>query len=903
MAIHPDFPTDPHVVIRPELRWYPGDDQLSDPEEAAKLLPPLVATIRREVHRWRETGYPGASETSRALLDHWFGQVHILEQPDGATTEFSYFFAQREAVETAVWLYEVEKARDPYSLMRYDSSGIVSTGMFLANWPRYVFKLATGAGKTKVLSLLIAWSYFHKAYEDKSSLSRNFLLVAPNIIVLDRLRDDFDGLAIFRQDPVLPRDGFHGRNWRDDFQMSLHIQDDVGRISETGNLFLTNIHRVYEAPSPASPNDIDLTNYFLGEKPTGKTNDQRVDLGDVIRGISDLVVLNDEAHHIHDSGLTWFKTIEDISNRLRQKGGGLAAQLDVTATPKHESGAIFVDTVCSYPLVEAIKQGVVKTPVVPDAASRARLKEGVSDRVAERFADHIKLGYLEWRTRYDDFIKLGKKAVLFVMTTTTDEAEEVGKHLEQTFPDLDGKVLVIHTKKDGTISESDSKQAQQELEILRRASADIDRFDSPYLAVVSVLMLREGWDVKNVVSMVGLRPYKTHAKILPEQTLGRGLRRMFREDPTVTEYVSVVGTDAFMDFVQQISVEGIELEQVPMGPGATPQQPIVVEVDSSNPNKDIEGLDIDLPVLIPRISREYRNLHELDVGTMPSAHLSIRRFTESQRREIAWTDAVDPSAVLWTTDLGQHIVPTGQAVVGYFTTTLATEMRLVGGKDVLYAKMKDYITRHLFDVPVSLDDANVLRNLSETQVRRSLLDAFKEAINNLTVTDTGTTTVSDTIRLSRVRPHVVANQPYVIPNKSVFNKVVGDSHLELMFAAFLDGCEDIVSFAKNSRNTHFKIEYVASNGTISNYYPDFIVKQDAENIWIVETKGLEDLDVLPKWRRLSTWCRDATRLDEAKRNFRPLYVPEAEFYERPPKNFHEAVRYFESAIPTGGRTG
>jgi type III restriction enzyme len=89
--------------------------------------------------------------------------------------------------------------------------------MFDEDWPRYVLKMATGAGKTKVLSLLIAWSFFHKLYEADSTLARNFLVIAPNIIVLDRLRADFDGLKIFFNDPILPDNGHEGRNWRDDF--------------------------------------------------------------------------------------------------------------------------------------------------------------------------------------------------------------------------------------------------------------------------------------------------------------------------------------------------------------------------------------------------------------------------------------------------------------------------------------------------------------------------------------------------------------------------------------------------------------------------------------------------------------------------------------------------------------
>ena len=129
--------------------------------------------------------------------------------------------------------------------------------MFAEDWPRYVVKMATGAGKTKVLSLLIAWSFFHKLYEADSLLARNFLVIAPNIIVLDRLRADFDGLKIFFNDPILPSNGHEGRNWRDDFQITLHIQDDVRVVRDVGNIFLTNIHRVFlsDVPDPSLDDD------------------------------------------------------------------------------------------------------------------------------------------------------------------------------------------------------------------------------------------------------------------------------------------------------------------------------------------------------------------------------------------------------------------------------------------------------------------------------------------------------------------------------------------------------------------------------------------------------------------------------------------------------------------------
>lgn len=273
MALHPSFPTSPYEPLIPEQRWFPADEALRE-TAYEKLLPPLVAKVREEVFAWRAGKYIGASTTSVALLHHWFGAEHLIENADSSLSPFRYYFAQREAVETVVWLFEVRRARDKYDLLRFDASGAVSSGMFDEDWPRYVLKMATGAGKTKVISLLIAWSFFHKLYETDSALSRNFLVIAPNIIVLDRLRVDFDGLRIFFNDPILPSNGYEGRNWRDDFQLTLHIQDDVRVIRDTGNLFLTNIHRVFlgDVADPSLEDD-DLRDYFLspfGPKPVAR---------------------------------------------------------------------------------------------------------------------------------------------------------------------------------------------------------------------------------------------------------------------------------------------------------------------------------------------------------------------------------------------------------------------------------------------------------------------------------------------------------------------------------------------------------------------------------------------------------------------------------------------------------
>ncbi len=883
MPLHPDFPADPYAILDPAHRWYPGDAMIGEMGQE-KLLPPLVHSVRRQVKAWRDSGYADASRTTRSLLRWWFQREHILPEAEGPAFRFRWYFAQREAVETAIWLYEIAKARDPYALIRFDSSDAVSKQMFLEDWTRYVLKLATGAGKTKVMSLLMAWSYFHRKYEAASTLSTNFLVIAPNIIVLDRLRTDFDGSKIFFSDPLLPDNGHDGENWQDDFQLNVHIQDEIGHVPKEGNLFLTNIHRVFEGgQSEPSFDDDDTTDYFLGRKPVTKTTDSTVDLRQIVREVDDLVVLNDEAHHLHEKN-AWFRVIEDIVLRLRQKGKALSAQFDLTATPRHANGAIFVQTVSDYPLVEAIHQGVVKTPVVPDAASRAKLNKHQSADFTEEYRDYLHLGYLEWKKSFEELSRAGKKPVLFVMTDDTKNCDKVADYLSTKYPEFENAVLVIHTKNNGEISEAGPGKSREELDRLRKESREIDSFENKHKAVVSVMVLREGWDVQNVTVIVGLRAYSSEAKILPEQTLGRGLRRMFRGQD-IDEKVSVIGTPAFMDFVEGIRNEGVELESRPMGERTPGAGPMVVEVDFENPDKDIAALDIELPILTKRIDREYKNLDQLDPASMEHRKIPVKPFSAEAQREIVFKH-IDDDEISHVTQMDKGFTPTPQNVIGFFANNIRRDMRLVGGFDILFGKLKAFMSVNLFEAPVNLDDLNVLRNLSEPEVSAAIYRTFKKAINELTVIDRGTTRVQDRIKLSRARPTVVQRQEELRPKKSIFNRIVGDSDLELSFAAFLDGCDDIVSFAKNAQHTGFSIEYRTADGSIASYIP----KRSDKEIWIVETKGREDLNDPPKWERLKLWCADASR--EGDVTYSPLFVPEDEWEKATFTSFGKAIGVF-----------
>ena len=890
MALHPNFPDSPHAVLAPDLRWFPADEALCE-TGVEKLMPPLVAAIRRKVKAFRDAGYEGASPTSRSLLNWWFKEPHLMPQADGSMAEFRYFFAQQEAVETIVYLYDVAHVKDKYDLMRFDGSGAVSTGMFDETWRRFVVKMATGSGKTKVLSLGLAWSYFHKLYEPDSELARNFLVITPNIIVLDRIYKDFQGLRIFFADPVVPDNGFDCRNWRDDFQLNLHVQDEVRVTVPTGNIFLTNIHRVYAGDDdPPSADDDNTMDYFLGKRPTGGTTDSKVDLGMIVRDIDELVVLNDEAHHIHDKSLAWFKSIEDIHNRLVQKGGSLSLQVDVTATPKHNNGAIFVQTVSDYPLVEAVSQNVVKHPVLPDGPSRAKLVERQSAKYTEKYADYIDLGVIEWRKAYAEHDKLGKKSILFVMTDDTRNCDEVAEYLAGRYPDLKDAVLVIHTKNNGEISEAASGKNKEELERLRKQANDIDGPGSPYKAIVSVLVLKEGWDVRNVTTIVGLRPYSAKSNILPEQTLGRGLRKMYSGE--TEEKVSVVGTDAFMEFVESIQAEGVELERAAMGAGTQPKAPLVVEVDSEKEAADIAALDIEIPVLTPHVYREYVRLAGLDVVSAEHQRLPYRQFSEEERRRIIFRDLTTGEEA-HTTLLDPAGVADYRSVIGYFAQTIIKEMRLVSGYDVLFGKLKAFVQTGMFDRTVELEKPNTLRNLSEVTATKRLIETFKRAINDLTVQEANGAEIRDTIKLSHTRPFVSKERAHLRPRKSVFNRIIGDNSLELEFARSLEEWEDVTSYAKNYFAVRFKLDYVNAEGEISNYYPDFIVKRSDGGVFVIETKGQEELDVPLKMARLKAWCRDVNQLQSVTR-YDFVYVDQPSFERYKPKSFRELVESFTS---------
>src|SRR4051812_46415647 len=161
---------------------------------------PCVPALRQAIGDWRG-GYRGVTDTTRLLLNYWFHTDHRL----ATGRAFSYHYAQRDAIETLIYLYEVAAVRRHKALLeKYAEPTLNLRLLQYDDFARYGIKMATGSGKTKAMSLVIAWQYLNAVAEGRDDYARTFLLIAPNVIVFERLRTDFGGGRVFQVDPVIP---------------------------------------------------------------------------------------------------------------------------------------------------------------------------------------------------------------------------------------------------------------------------------------------------------------------------------------------------------------------------------------------------------------------------------------------------------------------------------------------------------------------------------------------------------------------------------------------------------------------------------------------------------------------------------------------------------------------------
>ncbi len=803
----------------------------------------LVNGVRAAVDAWRAQSYRGATRTTKRLLGFWFQDEHRSD--DGRP--FRFYFCQREAVETFIYLAEIERVRSFRDLLDFAQHQVlVQPGE--PRRQRLAFKMATGSGKTMAMSLCVVWSYFHSLYEPDSAMATSFLVIAPNVIVFERLKTDFADGATFRRDPLIPPE------WAEDFELTVLLQDDPAPVTTRGVLYLTNVQRLYEPAANASrkgrePNPVEA---LVGPRVNRDVEASSAEeLFDRIAERGRVMVVNDEAHHVWDEKLKWNQSIERLHAELQERsaedgGSGVVSQVDFSATPKDQRGQLFRHVVVDYPLAQAVADGIVKTPLIGEVTG-ATVELG--DSPVQRNRQWLDVAVGRWRKFHDALSPAGKRPVLFVMCENTQAADEAGDYLRQR-PDFAGdRLLVIHTNRAGEITKAD-------LDVARRAARQVDGPDSPIRCIVSVLMLREGWDVRNVCVIVTLRSLTAAAKILPEQALGRGLRRMTPPGSGHDERVVVIEHDAFRDLWSAELDGGLVVER-------EDADKIEAGAVTVFPDEGKRRFDIAIPQLTRALARSETALDRLDPSEVadPESPLEVPDVAPDEYIKYRGMHLIDRGVI----EEYEFQVPYAEdpsGVITWYTKGVAKAggvERISGAFATLAPMVRDYLQERLFDRPVDLNDKVVLRRLAENDAQQIVIGAFRQVIRDLSIEELEATIEESAFRVSDTPPFPWSRET-VEAERTVFNLTPVDNKFERRFAQFLDRAADVAAFAKLTLNSRFALEYISSAGALRYYYPDFVVRLTDDTCLVIETKGLEDVDVALKDRRARRWCRDATDL-------------------------------------------
>ena len=263
------------------------------------------------------------------MLNYWFVADHKLSNKQ----LFKYHEAQREAIETLIYVYEIAKIRSRKDLLEQYAPATSQVRLpAYDEFARFCTKMATGSGKTKVMSMAIIWQYFNAVRESEEDYAKTFLVIAPNVIVFERLKSDFEGGRIFTLDPLIPKE------LKISWEFDCVMRGDAERAPAEGMLFLTNIHQLYDKTDrkKSSDDEPDFMTDVLGPKPKDDIHSDLIDFTTMLsKRTGQLLVLNDEAHHTHDEESEWNKTIRTIHTSLP-----LAAQLDFSATPRFNKGGL-----------------------------------------------------------------------------------------------------------------------------------------------------------------------------------------------------------------------------------------------------------------------------------------------------------------------------------------------------------------------------------------------------------------------------------------------------------------------------------------------------------------------------------------------------------------------------------
>jgi len=465
--------------------------------------------------------------------------------------------------------------------------------------------------------------------------------------------------------------------------------------------------------------------------------------------------------------------------------------------------------------------------------------------------------------------------VLFFQCPENKEADEIFEYINSAVPDLKDKVLLIHTDSTGEVKKADLPKARE----FAKTIDDPDPEKNPYEAIVSTLMLNEGWDVRNVNVIVGLRSYTSKRKVLPEQVIGRGLRKMFpEEDANIDKSINVlevIGPPGLIDILEELeNQEGIKFAEFDTGKSLNLT---TIYVDENKFDKDIE-----IPILSPRIFIREIYLDEVEIDNLPSLNIPLEN--KVLQMEYVAVDMLKGMEVIkrkWDLPVPKD----SKSVIAYYTNQILKQLNIGGAFASFYPMVKKYVVEKLFTDKVELEDPRVLYKLSSPEVQSKLINLFVYAFRDRTFTEREPEK-RDSTKLSDTRPFVWSKLVYPA-NRCIFNYVPCVNDFEVDFAKFLDRAEDVTAFSKIVPKIGFFVEYKDSKDNLRLYYPDFVVVIDESEQFIIETKGREDIDVKYKDKRMKKWCEDAAALSGGKWSF--VRVDQGDFEKYRLKSVKELI--------------
>ncbi|MHC2253161.1 type III restriction enzyme [Bradyrhizobium embrapense] len=884
------------------------------------------------------------SETTAELLKWWFQS----EFQDARS--FNFHPGQRQALLNVIYAHEVlgiNTLQELYQIAAPDvllaSTRDSETIRAAKNaYPKYCLKMATGTGKTWVLQALMVWQILNSNRDlDNPRYTKNFLVVAPGLIVYDRLLDAFMGkeregrrnfadsdLSAF-QELFIP-DAYRDEVFRF-VEGAVCPKEDIGRKVTAGGLIaISNWHVLSEEAEPLNDEDVlapgkaadpaAVVQSILPLTPgTSQGNDlnvlnRRYERGGILAYLKDLpglMVFNDEAHHIHEfkregevTEVEWQRSL----NLIAGPKGNRFIQVDFSATPYNEVGtgknsrkSLFPHIVVDFDLKTAMKAGLVKSLVLDKRSEIGALSHEDLDFKADRDENGnpilsegqrimLRAGLTKLRKLESDFAGLDpdkhpKMLVVCEDTTVTPLVVEFmrGEGLS------DDDVLRVDSNRKGELKDDEWK-------VLRERLFDVDRHQSPRV-IVSVLMLREGFDVNNVCVIVPLRA--SSAGILLEQTIGRGLRLMWRGNEyddikrenrqliragktpaNMIDILSIVEHPAFQHFYDELIQEGVAVEADDEDDQNNTSTGDLISIGL---RPGFEEYDFAIPFILREQVEELEDTQIDATGLTPFGSFSLDQL----KKQIGQGEKFHSEDVQARTRFGDYRVHGGvMTATGYndylarVTRRIAEAVTLIDttssskafanaskfpyiqiNRSELAEGIDTYIRQHLFGQPMNpLDDENwrvLLIDPVTEHIIKVWARAILEAEDSVIVADAEIAHRN----LSEVQKLAMREGSSLAVEKSIYFRLPYPSRNGGLEQAFMETSErdasvDALCKINEQKHTFARLRYIKEDGLPAFYSPDFFVRT-ADQIYLVETKAQSQItspNVLRKRKAAVAWC-------------------------------------------------